>query len=109
VPLISTSMSVTAGNYIVVTATFECSSTGGGGDDHFRIVYEYGTTPTTVTWNYNLGAPTNFRNRVCTQEYCFLAPNTNTRTILARLYNDGDDTMTINDTNWSFVVREIKA
>jgi len=109
VPLISTSMSVTAGNHIVVTATFECSSTGGGGDDHFRIVYEYGTTPTTVTWNYNLGAPTGFRNRVCTQEYCFLAPNTNTRTILARLYNDGDDTMTINDTNWSFVVRQIKA
>lgn len=109
VPLVSTSMTVTAGNHIVVTCTFECSSTGGGGDDHFRIVYEYGTTPTTVTWNYNLGAPTNFRNRVCTQEYCFLAPNTGTRTILARLYNDGDDTMTIDNTNWSFVVREIKA
>ena len=108
VPLISTSMAVTSGNYIVVTATFECSSTGGGGDDHFRIVYEYGTTPTTVTWNYNLGAPTNFRNRVCTQEYCFLVPNTGTKTILARLYNDGDDTMTINDTNWSFVVQHIQ-
>lgn len=109
VELLSTSMAVIAGNYVVVTATFECSSTGGGGDDHFRIVYEYGTTPQTVTYNYNLGAPTNFRNRVCTQEYCFLVPNTGIRTILARLYNDGDDTMTIDDTNWSFVVRQIQA
>jgi hypothetical protein len=108
VSLINTSMTVTSGNHIVVRCTFQVSAEGSG-NDHFRIVFEYGSTPSTVTFDYYLGSPASNRPRICTQEYCFLAPNSGAKTILVRLYNDSNDTLSILDTNWSFYVKEIKA
>jgi hypothetical protein len=106
--LISTTMTVTAYNHVLVRGGFEINSNGSGSDT-FRIRFEHQTQ--TVTFN-NVVAPTeSFRTRYTLYEHLFLPTSSGTKTITARLYNDSTtgDTITVNTANWIWAVEESQA
>lgn len=106
--LISTTLTVTAYNHVLVRGGFEINSNGSGSDT-FRIRFEHQTQ--TVTFN-NVVAPTeSFRTRYTLYEYLFLPTLSGTNTITARLYNDSTtgDTITVNTANWIWAVEESQA
>lgn len=107
--LVTTPFNVTGvNNNIIIRTAFEINATGGS-NDAFRIVYEFGSTPQTITFNYILPTVTGWRTRIYTNEYMFQPSNlSNPKTILARLYNDSDDTITISDLNWTFSIEEVQ-
>jgi hypothetical protein len=106
--LISTTLTVTAYNHVLVRGGFEIDCTGSGSDT-FRMVFEHQTQ--TVAFNNVVGPTASFRERYTMYEHLFLPTSSGTKTLTARLYNDSTtgDTITVNTGNWIWAVEEIQA
>ena len=107
--LVTTPFNVTGiNNNIIIRTAFEINATGGS-NDKFRIVYEFGSTPQTITFNHIFATTSGWRTRMYANEYMFQPSNlSNPKTILARLYNDTDDTISVSDLNWTLSVEEVQ-
>jgi hypothetical protein len=106
--LISTTLTVTAYNHVLVRGGFEIDCTGSGSDT-FRMVFEHQTQ--TVTFKNVVASTASFRERYTMYEHLFLPTSSGTKTLTARLYNDSTtgDTITVNTANWIWAVEESQA
>lgn len=104
--IVTTTLSVTAYNQVLVKGAFEVTANNSA-NDTYRI--EFGFSTQTVTFNNVLGAVNGYRTRYGMYEFMFVPTSTGTKTIKATLHNDStSDTITVSDLNWTWTIEEIQ-
>jgi hypothetical protein len=99
---------IAVGNRLLIVFGCSCDAAGYG-SDKFDIILNLGPTPTVKTFPYVLGPSTSYRDRYLLLNTLYIVENIGVTQVEISLFNDSDDTITLDNTNWHFSVEEIKA
>ena len=99
---------IAVGNRLLIVFGCSCDAAGSG-SDKFDIILKLGPTPTVKTFPYVLGPSTSYRDRSLLLNTLYIVENIGVTQVEISLFNNSNDTITLDDTNWHFSCEEIKA